>query len=319
MTKTCNVKNLSQILITLLFCSTLIAQEKPNASVAYIEQYKDIAISEMDRTGIPASIKLAQGLVESGAGQSTLSREANNHFGIKCNGGWTGPTHYRKDDDYKNGKLIKSCFRKFGSPHESYIAHSDFLTTQRRYSSLFELAHIDYYSWAHGLKKAGYATDPKYAHKLIDVIEKYQLFRYDDKEAVIIADEGSKRKSQSTHNNKRTQTDPTPPATVLASAEKKSRSNRSSKRKNSVRHFSKARLASAKTHRVAEGESLASIAKAYELEETSLRLRNRIPRDAQPLPGEKINLRKKISILKRPKFTRVPEEGVLASADDYLF
>lgn len=271
----------------------------------------------MDRTGIPASIKLAQGLVESGAGKSTLSREANNHFGIKCNGGWTGPTHYRKDDDYKNGKLIKSCFRKFGSPHESYIAHSDFLTTQRRYSSLFELGQKDYYSWAHGLKKAGYATDPKYAHKLIDVIEKYQLFIHDNKLEENIANDDGRRKSKTRTTT--TTADHSPPASEIVSVDQNPRSKRARSKKNSVSHYSTARLTSAKTHRVSEGETLASIATAYDLEETSLRLRNRIPRDAQPLPGEKINLRKKISILKRPKFTRVPEEGILASADEYLF
>ena len=319
------MRYLSLILITttLLTYSPLMAQEKSNASLDYIEQYKHIAISEMERTGIPASIKLAQGLVESGAGKSTLSREANNHFGIKCNGGWTGPTHYRKDDDYKNGKLIKSCFRKFSSPEASYMAHSEFLTTQKRYSSLFSLARQDYYSWAKGLKKAGYATDPKYADKLINMIEKYQLFRYDDMtEDLLVIDDRpatyqtnnqkpSTRKPTSRSNSKSEKSE------VLASVDTKSDKRKSRKRsraKSSASHKS-----SAKTHRVSSGESLAAIAQAYDLDETNLRLRNRIPRDAEPLPGEKINLRKKISILKRPKFTRVPDQDVVASADEYIF
>ena len=315
------MRNLSPILISFLLCCQLMAQQKPNASLDYIEQYKHIAISEMDRTGIPASIKLAQGLVESGAGKSTLSREANNHFGIKCNGGWEGPTHYREDDDYENGKLIKSCFRKFSSPHESYIAHSEFLTNQRRYSSLFTLARQDYHAWAKGLKKAGYATDPKYAHKLINMIEKYQLFRYDDKiDDLIVADERPETTSPTARKStSRTSSKNTKPEEVIASTDTRSKKRHSRKKSKTRSSSTSTQKSSAKTHRVGDGESIASIARAYDLDETNLRLRNRIPRDAEPLPGEKIHLRKKISNLKRPKFTRVPTKEALASADEYIF
>ena len=145
----------------------------------YIEKYRDLAISEMHRTNIPASIKMAQAILESGLGTSTLATQANNHFGIKCNGGWTGDTYYREDDDYKNGKLIKSCFRKYDNPAESFIAHSDFLVTQPRYGKLFLLQKDDYAGWAYGLREAGYATDKKYPSKLIEIINKYNLDELD--------------------------------------------------------------------------------------------------------------------------------------------
>ncbi len=139
---------------------------------AYIEKWAPVAMDEMKRTGIPASIKLAQGILESGAGKSMLAVKANNHFGIKCHG-WQGAKIY-KDDDAKN-----ECFRKYKSAVQSFQDHSEFLTTRKRYAFLFELDPLDYKGWAHGLKKAGYATNPKYAYKLIAIIEKYGLAKYD--------------------------------------------------------------------------------------------------------------------------------------------
>ncbi len=140
--------------------------------IKYIEKWAPVAMEEMRRTGIPASITLAQGILESGAGKSMLAVKANNHFGIKCHD-WTGPRVY-KDDDKKN-----DCFRKYKSALESYRDHSEFLRTRKRYAFLFELDPLDYKAWAHGLKKAGYATNPHYAHRLIDIIERYGLARYD--------------------------------------------------------------------------------------------------------------------------------------------
>ena len=171
----------------------------------YIEKYRELAISEMHRTNIPASIKMAQAILESGLGTSTLATQANNHFGIKCNGGWTGDTYYREDDDYKNGKLIKSCFRKYQNPAESFIAHSDFLVKQPRYRNLFLLQKDDYAGWAHGLREAGYATDKKYPSKLIDIIHKYNLTEL-DKESQIFAQANTpkreeKRTTRSTTSN----------------------------------------------------------------------------------------------------------------------
>ena len=153
--------------------------EGSEVAQAYIAKYKEIAISEMSRTKIPASIKLAQGILESGHGTSSLSVKANNHFGIKCHKDWKGKTYYHKDDDYKNGKLIKSCFRKFDSPEESWIEHSEFLVKGSRYDFLFEYKQTEYKKWAKGLQKAGYATAKTYSSRLISIIEKYQLYQYD--------------------------------------------------------------------------------------------------------------------------------------------
>jgi LysM repeat protein len=139
----------------------------------YIKTYKDLAVKEMERSGIPASITLAQGMLESENGNSKLARKANNHFGIKCHSNWTGPT-IRRDDDKKN-----ECFRKYRSVYDSYQDHSDFLMSGQRYAFLFELNPTDYKSWAKGLKKAGYATSPTYAELLIRIIEENNLHQYD--------------------------------------------------------------------------------------------------------------------------------------------
>ena len=138
----------------------------------YIDQYKDIAIEQMQRHHIPASITLAQGLFESGAGRSELAVYGNNHFGIKCNG-WSGRRVYH-DDDERN-----ECFRAYDSAFESYEDHSRFLTGSKRYASLFNLKVTDYKGWARGLKSAGYATNPQYANKLIELIQLYKLYQYD--------------------------------------------------------------------------------------------------------------------------------------------
>lgn len=143
-------------------------------TVDYIEAYKNIAIEKMMEYKIPASITLAQGILESGNGRSELTRKANNHFGIKCHSGWTGKTVHH-DDDARN-----ECFRKYDNPVGSFNDHSLFLTTRSRYDFLFDLKKDDYKGWAKGLKKAGYATDNKYPAKLITLIEDYQLYAYDD-------------------------------------------------------------------------------------------------------------------------------------------
>lgn len=138
----------------------------------YINQYKDIAIEQMIRWKIPASITIAQGLLESGAGQSELTRRANNHFGIKCHG-WTGRTIYQDDDEFGE------CFRAYDNAFDSYEDHSKFLSGSQRYRSLFQLKSTDYKGWARGLKAAGYATNPQYADKLIEIIQLYKLYEYD--------------------------------------------------------------------------------------------------------------------------------------------
>ena len=140
----------------------------------YIEKYKDAAIHAMKTHGIPASITLAQGCLESGDGNSDLAVKANNHFGIKCHNDWKGQTYYKKDDDPG-----KSCFRKYRNASDSFKDHSDFLRYRDRYAFLFDLEITDYKGWCYGLKKAGYATDPQYAERLIKIIEDYRLYRFD--------------------------------------------------------------------------------------------------------------------------------------------
>lgn len=140
----------------------------------YIEQYKRIAQDNMKQHGIPSSITMAQGILESGAGTGTLSVKANNHFGIKCHTGWNGERVYHDDD------AAQECFRKYEHPSESYRDHSLFLTSRSRYANLFKLEKGDYVSWAKGLKAAGYATDPKYPDKLIGLIERYELYKLDE-------------------------------------------------------------------------------------------------------------------------------------------
>ena len=154
-----------------ILLSVLCLADTPQKS--YIEKYSDLAVEEMYRSGVPASITLAQGLLESGNGLSELAVKGNNHFGIKCHNAWTGSKVYH-DDDEKG-----ECFRKYDNPEESFRDHSDFLRYRDRYKFLFDLDPTDYKGWAHGLRKAGYATDPKYPEKLIRLIEEYELYLYD--------------------------------------------------------------------------------------------------------------------------------------------
>ena len=159
--------------LVFMICASINAQMKWNSRYqAYIDQYKDLAIAEMLKYDIPASITLAQGLLESGAGMSELARKGNNHFGIKCHD-WGGATTYHDDDEEQE------CFRKYRDVYESYEDHSRFLARQPRYRSLFRLKRTDYKGWARGLKKCGYATSPTYANKLIGIIELYKLHKYD--------------------------------------------------------------------------------------------------------------------------------------------
>lgn len=162
-----------------MMADTTVAQK----AEAYIKKYSEMAVAEMYRSGVPASITLAQGLLESGYGVSALAKESNNHFGIKCHADWTGDRVYH-DDDQKG-----ECFRKYPTVADSYADHGDFLRYKPRYAFLFDYQNTDYKSWCHGLKKAGYATDPKYAFKLIDIIETYKLYRFDKQKPLHAKDE----------------------------------------------------------------------------------------------------------------------------------
>lgn len=163
----------------IIFFGTLLSivaysQTKKNTATDYFKKYAEIAVREMLKTGIPASITLAQGSLESSNGNSDLAKKGNNHFGIKCHKDWNGDTMY-KDDDEKN-----ECFRVYKNEEESFTDHSNFLTSRTRYADLFKLDHKDYKGWAYGLKAAGYATNPKYPELLINLIETNKLFEYDN-------------------------------------------------------------------------------------------------------------------------------------------
>lgn len=187
-----NARRFSCLLVAILCIVCLRGQTTNSAYREYVEQYKQMAIDQMMRYRIPASITLAQGLLESGAGRSMLATRANNHFGVKCGGSWTGP-YVVRDDDARG-----EHFRKYDSVAESFEDHSKFLL-KPRYASLFTLSMNDYKGWAHGLKRCGYATNPVYAESLITIIENYQLYRFDTLEGML--DVGIRNDNGSSHQS----------------------------------------------------------------------------------------------------------------------
>lgn len=239
------------LLLIILLQGTAQAQ-RAMTTQEYVECYSDEAIDQMKRYGIPASITLAQGLLESGNGGSRLAVKANNHFGIKCKSDWRGDKIYH-DDDAKN-----ECFRSYRTPRDSYEDHSIFLTTSPRYASLFEIPIKDYRAWARGLKSAGYATNPKYAELLINLIEANQLYRYDD----------PRQKPRPGIANR--------PASRPSTAETKIGVN------NGVRYVT-----------VAKGDDLKSISRISKVRVSKLMKFNELARDARLVPGTKIYLEKK--------------------------
>ena len=181
------MKKLRSVIFALPFVLTSCSVSMQTASVpsqakdaysAYIARYSSMAVEQMKQYGIPASITLAQGLLESDAGRSVLATKCNNHFGIKCHSDWTGRKMYHDDDERQE------CFRCYRDADDSFRDHSLFLVNGARYSSLFKLGNTDYKGWARGLKAAGYATSPTYADKLIELIERYGLDRYDSRNGV---------------------------------------------------------------------------------------------------------------------------------------
>ncbi|MFZ1749808.1 MAG: glucosaminidase domain-containing protein [Saprospiraceae bacterium] len=231
----------------------------------YISSFHGIAVSEMRRTGIPASIKLAQGILESDLGRSPLAYQANNHFGIKCGSEWTGKVYGKFDDERgQDGTMIESCFRAFGSAEESYIAHSDFLSNpskQSRYGFLFELGSTDYVGWANGLKFSGYATDPQYPSKLIKIIELNQLYKYDEQVSKSmydsnIADESSRYNSKSDKNTKKSKE----PQIVQANQRPTNDRESSSVFKRSMTKYSTSKINDVKMVKAKGGESIRELA-----------------------------------------------------------
>ncbi|MEP7268524.1 MAG: glucosaminidase domain-containing protein [Saprospiraceae bacterium] len=171
--------------IWIIFSSFYWNMDDKMVASAYIDRFAPLAIEEMHRAGIPASIKLAQAMVESNMGRSVLASQSNNHFGIKCKSYWKGQQFYHKDDDLDTkGRLIESCFRAYNDIESSFKDHSEFLKNSGKYDILFSLDITDYKGWAWGLKSCGYATDNAYALKLIQTIEDYKLYRYDTYQSV---------------------------------------------------------------------------------------------------------------------------------------
>ena len=170
-----HIPQLVPLLLFLFISSQLFGQSGVRTYEIYIDKYSDLAIEHMERYKIPASITLAQGILESGAGMSDLARRSNNHFGIKCHRGWSGGSVFAADD------TPNDCFRSYSRVEDSYQDHSEFLVGGSRYRNLFELSITDYKGWARGLQKSGYATDRAYANKLIKLIEDYELYRFDDR------------------------------------------------------------------------------------------------------------------------------------------
>ena len=325
-------------------------EESPLAKT-YITKYKEIAIQEMRRTGIPASIKLAQGLLESDWGRSDLATIANNHFGIKCGSAWDGKEFYKADDDYdEKGRLMQSCFRVFNDDRHSYKAHSEFLKDPKkayRYGFLFEYKSNDYRSWANGLLKAGYATDKKYPEKLITVIKKYRLYRFDElvvnKEGALVSGEDvpdampiSSYEASEKHFNSVSSTNRSLQKVRAINRVPMTKANKgmtledlatqvglsvdvliqyndgydaptSIVENGAIIYLQKKKRSftgDIKEHIVLEGETMASISQLYGIRLANLYAKNKMPKDAIPLVGEKLQLQKTVKKGKRPKFTR---------------
>ena len=285
---------LSIVFIT-TFCSlSLLAQKQTPQE--YIDKYKDLAIVEMHRSGVPASITLAQGILESSSGNSRLATYANNHFGIKCKGNWEGDVIYA-DDDSPN-----ECFRAYGSVLESFRDHSDFLRVNWRYQPLFELERTDYIGWCNGLRKAGYATNPSYHTILINLIERYELQKYDSEGLPTVSVDPM---SSQTINN----------IPMIIAAEGQSVSSIARQNELRDRHIRKwndlpkdadikagdivylkpkRRRGSEEEHVVAKGESMHDISQLYGIKLKQLYKKNRMEYGTEPVEGETLHMRKKI-------------------------
>lgn len=297
---------------------------------AYIRSFRQIAIQEMERTGIPASIKLAQAILESNGGKSELAIKAHNHFGIKCGSDWKGPTYELKDDDYDDaGNHINSCFRVYRKDEASFIAHSEFLRDPNkasRYGFLFRIPPTDYRRWAHGLHKAGYATNPRYPQLLIDLIERFQLDQYD-----LVSPDALDKLAGITRINDVKLTFAREKETLASIAARTNVPVNQLVKYNDYIYTPDTPLqeddlvylqpkrnyfrGKQNWHKVKPGESLLSIAQLYGIRVDKLRKKNRIPDGFEPAPGERIRLRWKIRKSDIPRTVRqgpLPEKIPIA-------
>ncbi len=341
-------RNFFALIFTLLTCTVTFAQNSD--FINYIDKYKKIAIREMERAGIPASIKLAQALLESNAGRSELARKANNHFGIKCGGSWSGKTFHKEDDDYDEfGNLQKSCFRKYKNAEDSYIAHSEFLRDPRkanRYGFLFRLKSTDYKRWARGLRTSGYATGANYDEKLIRIIETYKLYELDQMSGDFFPDGRPDRPEDAIAGldlrrvndvkvvfatNKITVQDISIKTDI--SVNRLARYNEklppvSDTLSEGYRVFLQPKRCrnrgKRKFHYVQEGETLFDISQQYAVKLTRLYKRNRIPKNAEPQADQRIKLKGcKIKEGERPRLLNEPKPTssvppLLEGDDDFM-
>ncbi len=274
-------KNTLFLIFTFLFSSVCpaISQEAPNENIIkYIEQYAALAVKEMERTGVPASIKIAQGIHETNAGKSDLVLQSNNHFGIKCKSSWTGEKVYHNDDE--EGE----CFRKYDNATASYLDHSDYLKSQPRYAFLFDYDANDYAAWAWGLKKAGYATNPIYAQTLIKYIEAYHLNEL-NKFAENEEDQDLKIYLETIRNR---------PLDVVENSNKSIEPEEKYISTKPAKEKSEKRIKVKKTHVVKKGESLYSLSKKYDTTVDVLKKVNHLKKEALQV-GQKIKIPKKIT------------------------
>lgn len=274
-------KNTFFLIFTFLFSSVCpaISQEAPNENIIkYIEQYAALAVKEMERTGVPASIKIAQGIHETNAGKSDLVLQSNNHFGIKCKSSWTGEKVYHNDDE--EGE----CFRKYDNATASYLDHSDYLKSQPRYAFLFDYDANDYAAWAWGLKKAGYATNPIYAQTLIKYIEAYHLNEL-NKFAENEEDQDLKNYLETIRNR---------PLDVVENSNKSIEPEEKYISTKPAKEKSEKRIKVKKTHVVKKGESLYSLSKKYDTTVDVLKKVNHLKKEALQV-GQKIKIPKKIT------------------------
>lgn len=275
-------------ILLLQYGTALQAQELPNENILrYIETYAPLALKEMNRTGVPAAIKLAQGILETNAGQSELVGKSNNHFGIKCKSTWTGDKVYHDDDE------AGECFRKYESAEASYLDHSNYLKSQPRYAFLFEYESDDYAAWAWGLKKAGYATNPIYAQSLIKYIETYRLTDLHE-----YLDEEDEELDLSEYFESLKNPSALPPLTRANNGprEETSLEDRDTEKKgtslsNIFKHSKKTKSKKPKIYIVKKGDSLYSIAKKYKTTVEALKKSNKLKKDALQ-PGQKIKIKK---------------------------
>lgn len=274
-------KNTLFLIFTFLFSSVCpaISQEAPNENIIkYIEHYAALAVKEMERTGVPASIKIAQGIHETNAGKSDLVLKSNNHFGIKCKSNWTGEKVYHNDDE--EGE----CFRKYDNATASYLDHSDYLKSQPRYAFLFDYDANDYAAWAWGLKKAGYATNPIYAQTLIKYIEAYHLNEL-NKFAENEEDQDLKNYLETIRNR---------PLDIVENSNKSIEPEEKYRSTKPAKEKSEKRIRVKKTHVVKKGESLYSLSKKYSTTVDVLKKVNHLKKEALQV-GQKIKIPKKIT------------------------